>query len=133
MLPIIRGLPVIPFVRRSVPPNGGNPIQSCLLGAVAFSCENHFAPPRHASPYPLNAVPSRCVSLNCRTDGWPRNVLSANEPISREDVTDTGWVTSAALGLTLTRGNSETLQATGNILSEKKWSQNELRLGLDAT
>jgi len=50
-----------------------------------------------------------------------------------EDVKDTGWVSSAALGLTLTRGNSKNLQATGNILSEKKWSQNELRLGLDGT
>lgn len=44
-----------------------------------------------------------------------------------------GWETTAALGLTLTRGNSETLLFTGNILSEKKWDQNEARLGADAT
>lgn len=44
-----------------------------------------------------------------------------------------GWETTAALGLTLTRGNSETLLFTGNILSEKKWDQNEVRLGADAT
>ncbi|MHC1769814.1 MAG: YdiY family protein [Verrucomicrobiia bacterium] len=44
-----------------------------------------------------------------------------------------GWETTAALGLTLTRGNSETLLFTGNILTEKKWDQNEARLGADAT
>lgn len=43
------------------------------------------------------------------------------------------WETSASLGLTLTRGNSETLLFTANILSEKKWDQNEVRLGADAT
>jgi len=41
------------------------------------------------------------------------------------------WVTTAALGLTLTRGNSKTLLVTGNILSERKWDQNEIRLGAD--
>jgi putative salt-induced outer membrane protein YdiY len=43
------------------------------------------------------------------------------------------WETSASLGLTLTRGNSETLLFTANVLSEKKWDQNEVRLGADAT
>jgi putative salt-induced outer membrane protein YdiY len=43
------------------------------------------------------------------------------------------WVTSASLGLTLTRGNSRTLMFTGNVLSEKKWDKNEIRLGADAT
>lgn len=43
------------------------------------------------------------------------------------------WVSSASLGLTLTRGNSETLMATANIQTEKKWAQNEIRLGADAT
>jgi len=43
----------------------------------------------------------------------------------------TNWVTSASLGLTLTRGNSETLLVTANVLTEKKWLQNEVRLGAD--
>lgn len=43
------------------------------------------------------------------------------------------WVTSASIGFSLTRGNSETLLVTGNILSEKKWDKNEVRLGLDGT
>lgn len=50
--------------------------------------------------------------------------LAAKEPL---------WETSAALGLSLTRGNSETLLFTANILSEKKWDGNEMRLGADAT
>ncbi|MEO5803830.1 MAG: DUF481 domain-containing protein [Verrucomicrobiota bacterium] len=44
-----------------------------------------------------------------------------------------GWDTSAALGFTLTRGNSDTLLFTGNIISGKKWDQNELAFGADAT
>jgi putative salt-induced outer membrane protein len=44
-----------------------------------------------------------------------------------------GWDTSAALGFTLTRGNSDTLLFTGNIVTGKKWDQNELSFGADAT
>jgi putative salt-induced outer membrane protein YdiY len=43
------------------------------------------------------------------------------------------WQTSAAAGLTLTRGNSDTLTATANILTQKKWDQHELTFGADAT
>jgi len=43
----------------------------------------------------------------------------------------TGWETTAAAGLTLTRGNSKTLLATANILSLRKWDQNEVSLGAD--
>lgn len=43
------------------------------------------------------------------------------------------WDTSAALGFTLTRGNSDTLLFTGNIVTGKKWDQNEASLGADAT
>ncbi len=43
------------------------------------------------------------------------------------------WDTSAALGFSLTRGNSDTLLFTGNILTKKKWDQNELAFGADAT
>lgn len=45
---------------------------------------------------------------------------------------DTSWKSSAAAGLTLTRGNSSTLLATIAASTEKKWEQNELGLGADA-
>ena len=48
-------------------------------------------------------------------------------------MTAPAWDTSAALGLTVTRGNSDTLLFTGNILTGKKWDQNELAFGADAT
>lgn len=43
------------------------------------------------------------------------------------------WERSAALGLTLTRGNSRTLLFTGNILATYKTNRTELDLGADAT
>ncbi|MCX6926529.1 MAG: DUF481 domain-containing protein [Verrucomicrobia bacterium] len=41
------------------------------------------------------------------------------------------WDISAAAGLTLTRGNSETLLTTANITAARKWGQNELGFGTD--
>ena len=43
------------------------------------------------------------------------------------------WKSSAAAGLTLTRGNSETLLATMSATTDRKWDQNELSLGADGT
>jgi len=43
------------------------------------------------------------------------------------------WEKSAALGLTLTRGNSKTLLFTGNIQATKKLPAHEFNLGADAT
>ena len=43
------------------------------------------------------------------------------------------WETTAAAGLTVTSGNSDTLLATAQILSQKKWDVHEIRLGADAT
>jgi len=45
----------------------------------------------------------------------------------------TAWKSSAALGTTLTRGNSETLLVNGNVNTEKKWESNELGFGLTGT
>ncbi|MGN6642967.1 MAG: DUF481 domain-containing protein [Verrucomicrobiota bacterium] len=42
------------------------------------------------------------------------------------------WVSSAALGLTITQGNSETSLGTASVTSSKKWDQNEVALGADA-
>ncbi len=43
------------------------------------------------------------------------------------------WDTSAALGLTLTRGNSDTLLGTANVLATRKAGRNVYNLGADAT
>ena len=43
------------------------------------------------------------------------------------------WESSAFAGLTLTRGNSETLLGNANLLTGKKWDHNELSLGADGT
>src|SRR4051812_30885630 len=59
------------------------------------------------------------------------SAMSASQDI--HDEAKTNWVTSASLGLSLTRGNSKTLLVAGNILTERKWGdKNELRLGADA-
>lgn len=43
------------------------------------------------------------------------------------------WESSASLGVTLSKGNTDTLLMTANILSTRKDPKNELRLGADAT
>lgn len=43
------------------------------------------------------------------------------------------WESTAALGFTLTRGNSETLLATATAGTRKKWLDNELSFGGDGT
>jgi putative salt-induced outer membrane protein YdiY len=46
---------------------------------------------------------------------------------------NTGWITSASFGFSLAKGNSDTMLATGNLLSSKKWDRNEMDLGTDGT
>lgn len=46
---------------------------------------------------------------------------------------DTGWITSAAFGFSLAKGNTDNLLANGNLLSSKKWDRNEIDLGMDGT
>lgn len=43
------------------------------------------------------------------------------------------WDTSAAIGLSYTSGNSDTLTVNGNVQASKKWDKNELNLGADIT
>ncbi len=43
------------------------------------------------------------------------------------------WEASTSAGVTLTRGNSDTVLFTANILAAKKWDKNELRLGADGS
>jgi putative salt-induced outer membrane protein YdiY len=43
------------------------------------------------------------------------------------------WDVSAAVGLSLTKGNSDTLNVNGNVQAARKWGKNELNLGADIT
>ena len=43
------------------------------------------------------------------------------------------WETSAALGFTLTSGNSDTVLGTASLLSLKKWELNELSAGINGS
>jgi putative salt-induced outer membrane protein YdiY len=43
------------------------------------------------------------------------------------------WVSAAAAGLTLTRGNSDTTLATLSLGTARKWQRSELTMGADAT
>ena len=56
-------------------------------------------------------------------------------PVQAQPATEKrpSWESSAFAGLTVTRGNSETLLGNANILTAKKWDQNELSLGADGT
>lgn len=47
------------------------------------------------------------------------------------DATKSKWESSAAVGLTLTKGNSDTVLVTGNVQTQRKWTRDELSLGLD--
>jgi putative salt-induced outer membrane protein YdiY len=53
-------------------------------------------------------------------------------PAKAADTTNR-WETTVAVGLTVTRGNSETLMANANVATAKKWSMNELMFGADGT
>ncbi|MEY4387768.1 MAG: hypothetical protein RLY20_3051 [Verrucomicrobiota bacterium] len=44
---------------------------------------------------------------------------------------DTGWITTAAFNLSLSKGNTDNLLAGGNLLTSRKWDVNELDLGID--
>jgi putative salt-induced outer membrane protein YdiY len=41
------------------------------------------------------------------------------------------WETTASLGATVTRGNSDTVLLNANVISQKKWEKHEVSLGLD--
>jgi len=49
------------------------------------------------------------------------------------NVNTNGWESTVAVGLTLTRGNSDTLLANVNGQTMKKWEMNELMFGADGT
>jgi len=53
--------------------------------------------------------------------------------VAAEGADPAGWKASAFLGVTLTRGNSETIMANANVVADKKWDRNEVGLGASAT
>jgi putative salt-induced outer membrane protein YdiY len=53
--------------------------------------------------------------------------------IAAEEVTTNKWEVTASTGATVTRGNSETLLFTADVLGLRKWTQDELRLGADGS
>jgi len=62
-------------------------------------------------------------------------LLAALAPASAETNTPPStnkWQSSISLGLTITRGNSDTLLFSATGVSEKKWSNNDLAFGADA-
>jgi len=44
---------------------------------------------------------------------------------------DSGWITTAAAGVTLSRGNTDNDLYTANLLTSRKWKANEVDLGVD--
>jgi putative salt-induced outer membrane protein YdiY len=59
--------------------------------------------------------------------------LQANAADAVAETKTKPWETTASTGVSLTKGNSDTLLWTANILALKKWEKNEARLGADAT
>ena len=53
--------------------------------------------------------------------------------LSAAETNTNKWETSAAAGLTLTRGNSETLMGTLSLNSSRKWPRDEVLLGASGT
>ena len=64
---------------------------------------------------------------------WQQPVIVAQEKVEKKEEGLKGWETSAAAGLTLTRGNSDTLLGNLNIQSSRKWPKEEVLLGTSFT
>jgi len=79
--------------------------------------------PTSFQPRPLCAAFAAAAGLS----------LLAAPSVLAQDAPANPWKSSAALGLTLTQGNTETLLGTANILSGRSWGKNEISLGADAT
>lgn len=61
-----------------------------------------------------------------------------NEPPAKADAelkaaAKPKWEKSLAIGLSLTRGNSDTVLFNASALAQRKWTQNELSLGIDGS
>lgn len=101
---------------------------------------NALNEPRPAEPALGFIIPDRLVrplilmSLALATVGPMASLARAqNAPAPEEAEKESTWERSAALGLTLTKGNSDTLLFSANVDAMKKWEQNELNLGASGT
>ena len=61
------------------------------------------------------------------------NTFAQSAPTAPAAMKDTGWITSASFGLSLSKGNTDNLLANGNLLTSRKWDNNEMDLGVDGT
>ena len=50
-----------------------------------------------------------------------------------QDTSTNKWETTASIGVTVTQGNSDSIMGAAQVLSQKKWGPNEMRLGADGT
>lgn len=57
----------------------------------------------------------------------------ASVAVNAQDASTNKWETTASLGFTITSGNSDSVLANAQVLSLRKWEQNEIRLGADAS
>jgi putative salt-induced outer membrane protein YdiY len=84
------------------------------LGEIAF----HFAPGCYPFARMKHWLLTGIVSFAAISAATTSFAQSTNK-----------WEKSASAGLTLTKGNSDTLTVTADILAARKWSQEELNLG----
>jgi len=61
------------------------------------------------------------------------SAFAQSAPTAPAGPKDTGWITSAAFGFSLAKGNTDNMLATGNLVTSRKWGFNELDLGTDGT
>lgn len=59
-------------------------------------------------------------------------IVGAARAQTNNAATTNKWVSSVSLGMTVTRGNSDTLMVSATGVTEKKWYNNDLSLGADA-
>jgi putative salt-induced outer membrane protein YdiY len=77
----------------------------------------------------FDSIKKHCLSVTLATAGL--SVCSAAEQPADLQTNAPKWVSSAALGVTLTRGNSDTTTISVGGTTERKWGPNDLSLGAD--
>lgn len=82
----------------------------------------HHRPGR--SPLPQTAA---LLTLFCLGAGG--NALRGQAPPPAEEPPKPKWETTARAGVTVTRGNSDTVLFTSSVQAQRLWDKNELRLG----
>jgi putative salt-induced outer membrane protein YdiY len=93
---------------------------------------------RYNDKYPVHHNGRFCASLPRFAGGLCALVLAggflpllAQSAAPAPEEKKSPWEITAAAGVTLTRGNSDTVLGTANILGVGKWQRDELRLGAD--